>query len=372
MSRNFVYGLVRFVFVLFCAVAGLYLTYHIASLTYPFIIGLVLAYVINPLVRFIEKGIRLPRGFSVFVSILIVFGALIAILTILISELISGIDYLLLIVPTKFAHLVNMVEVYFTSSILPWYEGIATKFDRLDHNSQSTIIENVKAISQNLAEQGQHLLRAILLGITATITYLPNIVTTLVFSMLATFFISKDWDRLKNLTDNLMPERAKDGSKVVSTNLQFALIGFVKAQLTLITYTAVIVLLGLLILRVPYAITLAVIIGVVDLLPYLGTGFVFVPWIVYLFFTGDTSLAVWLLGLYGIVLIQRQIMEPRVMASSIGLDPLATLIAVFVGFQLFGFIGLMVGPLFLVIINALWDAKVLQDIWYFIKGEKAI
>jgi sporulation integral membrane protein YtvI len=132
------------------------------------------------------------------------------------------------------------------------------------------------------------------------------------------------------------------------------------------------VLVGLLILRVPYAITLAIIIGVVDLLPYLGTGFVFVPWIVYLFFTGNSYLALWLLGLYGIVLVQRQVMEPRVMASSIGLDPLATLIAVFVGFQLFGFIGLMIGPFFLVIINALWDARVIQDVWLFIKGEKVI
>jgi predicted PurR-regulated permease PerM len=181
----------------------------------------------NPLVRFIESKIKLPRGFSVLVSIFIVFGALIAILTVLVSELISGIDYLLLIVPSKFVHLVNLVETYFTSAILPWYEGIATKFNRLDYNSQSTIIENVKSISSKLAEQGQQVLRAILLGITATITYLPNIVTTLVFSMLATFFISKDWEKLKRMTANLMPERARDGSKAVSTNLQHALVGFI-------------------------------------------------------------------------------------------------------------------------------------------------
>ena len=105
MSRNFVFSLVRLLFVLFCVVLGLYLTINIASLTYPFIIGLVLAYIMNPIVRFIEKRIKLPRGFSVIVSILIVFGALIAILTILISELISGIDFLLLIVPAKLATL---------------------------------------------------------------------------------------------------------------------------------------------------------------------------------------------------------------------------------------------------------------------------
>ena len=101
--------------------------------------------------------------------------------------------------------------------------------------------------------------------------------------------------------------------------------------------TTVIVLIGLLILRVPYAITIAIITGVVDLLPYLGTGAVFVPWVIYVFFTGDTAFAIGLLILYIVVIVQRQIMEPKVLSSNIGLDPLATLVALFVGFKLFGF-----------------------------------
>ena len=66
-----------------------------------------------------------------------------------------------------------------------------------------------------------------------------------------------------------------------------ALLGFIKAQLTLISITLIIVLIGLLILRVEYAITIALITGIVDLLPYLGTGAVFVPWIIYEAVTGN-------------------------------------------------------------------------------------
>ncbi|MEM5598483.1 AI-2E family transporter [Niallia circulans] len=128
--------------------------------------------------------------------------------------------------------------------------------------------------------------------------------------------------------------------------------GFLKAQLTLVSITTVIILIGLLILRVDYAITIALLTGIVDIIPYLGTGLIFVPWIIYEIITGQIVLAIGLSVLYIIVLVQRQIMEPKILSSNIGLDPLATLIALFVGFKLFGFIGLIVGPVSLVIVTS--------------------
>ncbi len=123
-------------------------------------------------------------------------------------------------------------------------------------------------------------------------------------------------------------------------------------------------------LRVEYAITIALIIGIVDILPYLGTGLVFVPWIVYTAISGDTHFAIGLGVLYIVVLVQRQVMEPKLLSSNIGLDPLATLIALFVGFKLIGFLGLIVGPVLLVIGRTLHHAGVFQDIWHFIVGKK--
>ena len=137
--------------------------------------------------------------------------------------------------------------------------------------------------------------------------------------------------------------------------------------LTLVSMTTVIVLIGLLILRVPYAITIAIITGVVDLLPYLGTGAVFVPWVIYVFFTGDTAFAIGLLILYIVVIVQRQIMEPKVLSSNIGLDPLATLVALFVGFKLLAF-RINHRSVTLVLLNTLHKANVFHDLWKYIKG----
>lgn len=90
------------------------------------------------------------------------------------------------------------------------------------------------------------------------------------------------------------------------------------------------------------------------------------PWIIYTFTTGNISFAVGLSVLYLVVIVQRQIMEPKILSSSIGLDPLATLIALFVGFKLIGFLGLIVGPILLVIIRTLHSAGVFTDIKNFI------
>ena len=159
------------------------------------------------------------------------------------------------------------------------------------------------------------------------------------------------------LGGKLLPEKAKTSGKTVFIDLKKALFGFIKAQLTLISITAVIILIGLLILRVDYAITIALVAGIVDIIPYLGTGVVFVPWIIYVAIGGDMGLAIGLGVLYIVVLVQRQIMEPKILSSNIGLDPLATLIALFVGFKLIGFLGLIVGPVTLVIISTLYRAQ---------------
>lgn len=129
-------------------------------------------------------------------------------------------------------------------------------------------------------------------------------------------------------------------------------------------------LIGLTILKVPYAFTIAFIIGLVDLLPYLGVGAVLVPWIIYLFLTGNLQWAIGLSITYGIIITVRQFLEPKLVASSIGIDPLLTLISLFVGLKLFGMIGLILGPVTVVILMALHRARVFQDVWKYILGHQ--
>lgn len=370
MNPHYVYATLRFLLVLSILVIAPVIIYYLSALTYPFIIAFVLAFLINPIVNFFETKAKMPRGLAVIIVLFLIIAIVAGLLTLLIAEIISGSNYLAKVVPSQFEKLVAYIEEYFANQIIPFYNQILSFFNNLEAGQQDTIIKNIQDVGTTIATKVSAWIEAFLRAIPDILGALPNIATVLIFSLLATFFISKDWYRLASYMRKFFPEKFQTSSRTVFVDLKKALFGFIKAQFTLISITAIIVLIGLLVFRVEYAITIALIIGIVDVLPYLGTGAIFVPWIAYAVFSNEISLAIQLGVLYVIVLIVRQVMEPRVLSSSIGLDPLATLIALFVGFKLFGFLGLIIGPVALVIFNTLNHANVFKDIWTFIIGKK--
>ncbi|MEH7108169.1 sporulation integral membrane protein YtvI [Bacillus sp. JJ1764] len=370
MSRIYINRTIRFLLVIGIIVLGLFSFYYLSKVTYPFLIGLVIAFMINPLVNLFEKKAKMPRALGVFIALIIIFAVFAGLITLLVAEIVSGANYLANVVPKHLDTLINYSEKYFTAQILPLYDQISGYFNKLETGQQDTIINNIQNVGKKIGTTVGSFIQNLFLGIPNILSWIPNAATVLIFSLLATFFISKDWYKLRGIGSKILPDRAKSSSKTVFTDLKKALFGFIKAQLTLISITTVIILIGLLILRVDYAITIALLAGIVDVLPYLGTGAVFVPWIIYEVIGGDMGLAIGLGVLYIIVLVQRQIMEPKILSSNIGLDPLATLISLFVGFKLIGFLGLILGPVTLVIISTLYRAKVFHDIWLFIKGKE--
>lgn len=351
-------------------VAGFLAIYFISKVTYPFIFAIIIAFLINPVVNLLVKRLKVPRGAAVGISLIVILAIIAGIFTLLISEMISGFNYLATVLPENIQFLINYLEEFFVNTILPLYNQIADIFKDLEKDQQNTIMSNVEEIGKNVTSVIRDLAQSTATGITNFFVSLPSFVTVLVFTLLATFFISKDWYKFKRMIRGWSSEKVASSSRSIYVELRKALFGFIKAQLTLISITAGIVLIGLLILRVDYAITFAILIGLVDLLPYLGTGAVFIPWIAYAFFTGDYTLTIGLAILYAVIVIQRQIMEPKILSSSIGLDPLATLVSLFVGFKLFGFLGLIIGPVTLVIIRALSEANVFKELWHFIIGRK--
>ncbi|MFD1019011.1 sporulation integral membrane protein YtvI [Thalassobacillus hwangdonensis] len=366
MDLTMVYRTMRLLLVAAAIFGGLFIVYFAAQYTYPFIIALIIAFFINPVVDMLEERVNMPRGLAVFLAILAILALIAGIITLLVVELANGASYLADEVPEHFKSLVNYIQVLISSTIVPFYERILSILSNLEPSQQQTIMDHVQNVGENIAQEGALVLQEILQKIPVLLKGLPNYVTILVFSLLGTFFISKDWYRLGDKVKSIAPQRILTSSMNILQGLKQALFGFVKAQLTLISITAVIVLIGLLVLRVDYAVTIAIITGAVDLMPYLGTGLIFVPWIIYMFFTGNYFLSIGLSVLYIIVVVQRQVMEPKVLSTNIGVDPLATLIALFVGFQLLGFLGLIVGPVTLVILNTIHRTGVAKEVWNYI------
>lgn len=148
--------------------------------------------------------------------------------------------------------------------------------------------------------------------------------------------------------------------EIVMDKLKIAIVGFLRAQLIFSSLTFVICIIGLKIIGINFVVLFSLLIVIVDLLPILGTGSVLVPWAIYLAITGNLYQAVGLVVLFLAITVFRKIIEPKLLGDSIGLKPLPTLISMYVGFEVMGIIGMIIGPAIMIVVQALEDAELLK------------
>lgn len=359
----------RILFLAFVTVIGLFLLYHFLRLTYPFLIAALLAFLINPVVNTVEKYLRFPRPLAVLTGILFLILIIGSIVTILVKKIIDGFLYLSDYIPSQIEIVSVNIQQYFNDVILPlWDQGVGF-IDTLESSQRQALQEGIQIIGSNVASLLGKFGQGIANGLSSFISALPITFTVIIFSIIAIYFISKDFRKYASLYKDKLPLIFREKTWNVLRDLKRKTFGFFKSQIILMILTALVSFIGLLILRVEQSLTIAVILGFIDLLPYFGPGLILIPWSIYSFFTGDLFMGIGLLILYGSTVTVRQIAEPKVLSSSMKLNPLAILVSLFVGLQLFGIIGLILGPISLVLIISLYDAKVFDGLWGFIKGE---
>ncbi|ANE48441.1 permease [Paenibacillus swuensis] len=367
MDRNLVRQMFRGLLVIIAIVLACLAFYYGTPLLYPFVIGWLLAYMLNPIIAMLQQKAKFPRWLAVTAALVVFIGIVTTFMAILVTRIVVETGVLLETIQNNLDKWIDDLLNLVNSDVI---QGVAQQLSRLYEDNpdyQETVNNNLSSTAETLAGAVSKLITAFFDSVLVLIKLLPNIATIAIVILLATFFISKNWERLKQQISDWFPDKTVRTSTVIWSDLQKALFGYLRAQLILISITAAVVIIGLLILKVKYAITIGLLIGLVDLLPYLGTGAVMVPWIAYVYIYGDIRLGVGLSVLYGIILVARQILEPKVLASSVGLDPLATLISMFVGLKLFGVLGLIIGPVTLVILSAFAKANVFRDLFYFIR-----
>ncbi|KWX80044.1 AI-2E family transporter [Paenibacillus jilunlii] len=191
-------------------------------------------------------------------------------------------------------------------------------------------------------------------------------------AIILAFFLSmeiKDW---RKIAHDKMPKTFKTAYAFLQGNVFKAIGSYLKAQLILISITFVIVLVGLFILRSGNEITMALVCAIFDVLPLLGVSTILIPWIVYLFIIGNTSLAIGLIVLLAVVLIVRQLLEPKITGNSIGVSSAFLMLSfVILSSSIFGFAGLILSPILLILLKELLQQGYLQR-WIFLPKEEFI
>ncbi len=312
----------------------------------PFIFAFLISLAIEPVVRFFES-FKMKRGIAVALSIVLVFSSVIMLVVLAITNLSIELVKLYNSLPDYSQQIYNMVEGLFQRG-QDIYLQLPPEASTLLQDVIRTVFNNATSLLSNTTKAAIE-----------TIKWLPGFLIVLLIMTIATFFLTKDKFILKAfLFKQFSPAWARKIS-VFKDNVFNSFVGFLKAQALLISITFTESLLGLNIIGVNYALLIAVIVSMVDVLPVLGTGSVYVPWAIVSALMGNYRLALSLLALYLIILVVRYMIEPKVVGDQLGIHPVLSLISMYVGLKTIGVAGVILGPAMVIIIKACMTAGIL-------------
>ncbi|MBQ7564094.1 MAG: sporulation integral membrane protein YtvI [Lachnospiraceae bacterium] len=312
----------------------------------PFVIAAIIALIANPLVRFLEKKIRIARKAGTAMVIIVVIAVVVLFLYLIISNLIIQIVGLARLLPelwestsTALRSFREEIRHYFVRLPLPvrewsdsFMEGIA---DNIGDWLKSTT--QIAASAETGGETG---------------TNVGSVLVNIIMGILASYFFLADKDSIVAFLEKHIPGKVMARWDLVYKTMKSAVGGYFLAQLKIMVVVYLELFVGLLILGVNYSFLIAFLIALLDFLPFFGTGAVMLPWAVIALIRQDYRLAVGLLIVWGLSQAIRQLIQPKVVGDSIGLKPIPTLFFLFLGFKIGGAFGLIMGvPIGMVIIN---------------------
>ncbi len=310
----------------------------------PFVIGWCIAAVANPLAKFFESKMKIVRKHS---SALIIIAAL--------ALVILGIYFGVGAIVGEVVDLINdMPEIY--ANLTEDFGNIGNNVDiissRLPSSAQN-VIQTLKGELGNIVSGIFQNVSAPTVEAAGNIAKnIPSTLIIVVMTILSSYFFIVDRDKVIEFYHKALPVSVTESIDTIVKDFSNLVGGYFKAQFKIMIVVAIILFIGLEILGVPYSILIAILIAFLDLLPVFGTGTVLIPWAVFKLLSSDYRIAIGLLILYGVTQLVRQLIQPKIVGDTIGLNPLATLVFMYVGYKFKGVIGMIIGvPAGMIVIN---------------------
>lgn len=333
----------------------IFLVPKVLGFFWPFVASWVLALLAAPLCSFLEKHIKLNKKWASALIIILVLLGLAGIGYLLVTKLGREMVSFLSDAPMYYSYFQNTV-IMLSEKINDMIAPISSDFGQQVQAASSDLLMQAGKAINHLAPKGVEVMGAAAANIT------NGLVGTLVMILAAYFFIA-DREKISAQWIKVVPDDMQEQVNKIKTKVFAALGGFVLAQLKIMCVVFFILLVGLLLMKNPYALFLALLIAFLDLLPILGTGTVLLPWAVSVFLRGEFRQAVMLLVLYLICLLTRQLLQPKIIGDSMGMGTLLTLFLIYTGFKLHGvggmILALLIGTIFMSLYRmGLFDEKI--------------
>lgn len=334
---------------LFTAIGGLLLLWlggnYILPLLLPFLLGFLMALAAEPAVRFLCRKVPVNRGFCAFLGVTATLLFLSVFVTLLVSLLVRELGRLAGILPD-----LEQTAQQGLTALEDWLLGMTMAAPEGIRPLLTRSVLGLFDSGSQLYDQALTQLPALATGV---ISHIPDGFLFFGTGLLSAYLISARMPQLQALLHRLLPNNWLDRWLPTLKQLKHSLWGWLRTQLKLAAMTFALVCAGLLLLRISFAPVWAFLIALVDAVPMLGTGLILIPWSLICFLQGNTIRGLGMLGLFVTATLLRSMLEPRLLGRQLGLDPLVTLVALYLGYQLFGFIGLLFSPLLAVAVMQL-------------------
>lgn len=345
-------------------VAFIYLGIRAIFFLMPFVIGWIISAIAAPLVNWLEKQFNIVKKLGSALIVILVIGLIVTGIYFAVSRIIIEIGDLVKNIPEMYEQLESgLRQIGGTMSglfqRLP--EGVQSGWNSFVANLDEYVTELITKISDPAVTAAGNFAKRV-----------PFYLISVIVAVLSAYFFTFQREEVLNWMKRVAPESVEKRMTLVMDNLRYAVGGYFKAQFKIMGVVFLILLTGLAILGVRYYVLVAFLISFLDFLPFFGTGTVMIPWGLYKFLMGDYKIAIILIVLYAVTQIVRQLLQPKLVADSVGMNPLVTLLLLYIGYRMGSVIGMILAvPFGMVFINMLQAGAfdyILDDVRILVDG----
>lgn len=299
----------------------------------PFVIGWILSVIAGPVVIFLEKRLKIMKKLGSAITIILVLAICIGVIYLICSRvwreslaLVDNFPAMYKDMESGFAQIGSKgAEVF---SRLP--EEVQNGWSSLVSNLDETVGTLIGQIGEPTITVAGNMAKRI-----------PSILVGMIVAFVSAYFFISEKESLNLWIKKVVPEPVASRMGMVADNLKYAVGGYFKAQFKIMAVVFTILLIGFALIGIHFSILLALGIAFLDFLPFFGTGTALIPWAVYKFLVGDYRMLAALIILYGVTQLVRQLIQPKLVGDSMGLNPLYTLFLLYLGYRLGSVLGMI-------------------------------
>jgi len=326
---------------------------YLAVWMMPFIVGLVLALILQHPVGWVVNHSRLKRKFVAPVVTLVLVAMIVSLLTLL-----------MLLAVGEAAVFAASLPVWFQNTAPNIIDAISQRLESiiktLPHEWETQIREIVYDGLKMLQSQIGSMSTTVLSWMANWAASLPSVLISFIITLVATFFLCSDFDKVKGFFWRQVPGKYKELAGDTWVTFAQTIGQMLKSYILIMFITFCQLAIGLTLLRVEYSVLLAAIISVLDIMPVIGTGTILIPWGLIALATNNTPLGIGILLLYVVITVVRNILEPKIIGKRIGLHPLVTLSFMYLGLHILGIPGLFLFPIIFIMLKKAQEAGMIR------------